>query len=133
MITGLAHVCFTVTDLERAIAFYRDGLGLKPAFDFTDDNGQRYGIYFHVGGRNFIELFQGELDPPIEGQSFRHFCIEVDDIEATVETLRERGIQVSEIKMGRDHSYQAWIQDPDGNRIELHDYTSESWQAPHLA
>jgi catechol 2,3-dioxygenase-like lactoylglutathione lyase family enzyme len=133
MIQGLAHVCFTVSDLDRAIAFYRDGLGLKPAFDFTDENGERYGIYLHLGGRNFIELFQGDVDQPVEGQSFRHFCLEVDDIEATAQTLRERGIDVSEIKLGRDHSYQAWIRDPDGNRIELHHYTPESWQAPHLA
>jgi hypothetical protein len=31
-----------------------------------------------------------------------------------------------------DHSWQAWITDPDGNKIELHDYTPESWQAPFL-
>ena len=28
MITGLAHACFTVSDLERSLAFYRDALGL---------------------------------------------------------------------------------------------------------
>jgi catechol 2,3-dioxygenase-like lactoylglutathione lyase family enzyme len=133
MITGLAHACFTVSDLERAIAFYRDGLGLKPAFDFTDENGRRFGLYLHLGGRNFIELFEGNVAAPAEGQSYRHICLEVADIEATVATLRERGIEVSDIKLGRDHSYQAWITDPDGNRIELHHYTDESWQKPHLA
>jgi glyoxylase I family protein len=131
MITCLAHACFTVSDLEASIRFYRDGLGLKPAFDFTRE-GRRTGIYLHIGGRNFIELFEGKLGERAEGQSFRHICLEVDDIETTVQALRERGVEVSEIKLGGDQSYQAWITDPDGNRIELHGYTPASWQAPHL-
>ena len=132
MITGLAHACFTVSDLERSVAFYRDGLGLTPAFDFVDGNGRRYGLYLHVGGRNFIELFEGQLGEPAEQQSYRHICLEVDDIYATVQALSERGVQVGEVKLGKDQSYQAWITDPDGNRIELHGYTAESWQAPSL-
>lgn len=133
MITGLAHACFTVADLDRALSFYRDGLGLKEAFDFVDDTGRRYGVYLHLGRRNFIELFVGELADRVEKQSYKHICLEVDDIEATVDDLRERGIEVSPIKMGMDHSYQAWVTDPDGNRIELHHYTPQSWQTPHLA
>ena len=133
MITGLAHACFTVSDLERSLKFYVDGVGLTPAFDFVDETGRRFGLYLHLGGRNFVELFQGNLGERADGQSYRHICLEVDDIKATVAEMRERGIEVSEIKMGKDHSYQAWITDPDGNRIELHHYTPESWQAPHLA
>jgi catechol 2,3-dioxygenase-like lactoylglutathione lyase family enzyme len=133
MITGLAHACFTVSDLERSLEFYVDGLGLTPAFDFVDETGRRFGLYLHLGGRNFVELFQGKLGERADGQSYRHICLEVDDIKATVAEMRGRGIEVSKIKTGKDHSYQAWITDPDGNRIELHHYTPESWQAPHLA
>jgi catechol 2,3-dioxygenase-like lactoylglutathione lyase family enzyme len=132
MITGIAHTCFTVSDLERSIAFYRDGLGLRPAFDFTNEEGRRFGLYLHAGGRNFIELFEGTLGDPAKGQSFRHICLEVDDIEATVQELRGRGVEVSDPKLGRDQSWQAWITDPDGNRFELHQYTPESWQGPAL-
>ena len=133
MITGIAHACYTVTDLERSIAFYRDGLGMVPAFDFVNESGRRYGLYLHAGGRNFVELFEGQLGERAEGQSFRHVCLEVDDIQATVAELRERGVEVSEPKLGRDQSWQAWITDPDGNRFELHQYTPASWQAPALA
>jgi catechol 2,3-dioxygenase-like lactoylglutathione lyase family enzyme len=133
MITGMAHACFTVTDLERSLAFYRDALGLKPAFDFINQEGRRFGIYLHLGGRNFIELFEGQLGERAEGQSYRHICLEVDDIESTVQALRDRGIEVSDPKLGGDRSWQAWIADPDGNRIELHHYTAESKQAPYLA
>ena len=129
MITGLAHLCFTVTNLEKSVAFYRDTLGLTPAFDYVDENGHWYGQYLYVGERNFIELFEGKVvSPPAESQAYRHFCLEVTDIHNLVSTLRARGLEVTDVKTGKDHSYQAWIADPDGNRIELHCYTPESKQ-----
>lgn len=132
MIKSLAHVCFTVSDLDNSIAFYCDKLGLTPAFDFVNAQGQRFGVYLHVGGRSFVELFRGELAEPAKGQSYRHFCLEVDDIEATVAELRSRGVEVTDPKLGSDNSWQAWLNDPDGNRIELHAYTPESRQAAWL-
>jgi catechol 2,3-dioxygenase-like lactoylglutathione lyase family enzyme len=132
MIIGHAHTCFTVSDLEESLTFYRDKLGLAEAFDFKRESGERYGVYLHLGGRNFIELFEGELQESAEGQSFRHICLEVDDIDGTVADLEAKDVEVSAPKLGRDQSWQAWITDPDGNRIELHQYTPESWQAPSL-
>ena len=128
MITGMAHVCFTVADLERSVTFYCDTLGLKPAFEFLNEQGRRYGQYIHVGERNFVELFEGQLGELADDQPFRHICLEVDDIEGTVATLRARGLEVTDVKLGKDNSYQAWISDPDGNRIELHGYTPQSLQ-----
>lgn len=132
MITGIAHACYIVSDLDRAIGFYRDLLGLTEAFDFRNDQGERFGVYLHVGGRNFIELFQGSLAERAEGQSYAHLCLEVDDIEETVAALRERGAQVTDPALGGDGSWQAWLSDPDGNRIELHGYTDQSRQGPWL-
>jgi len=132
MITGIAHACFTVSNLDRALGFYRDALGLEVAFEFLRDDGTRYGVYLKLGRRTFIELFEGTLGEPAEGQSYKHICLEVDDIDATVAMLRTRGVVVSDKKLGKDQSWQAWITDPDGNRIELHCYTPESWQTPHL-
>jgi len=129
MITALAHVCFVVTDLEDSITFYRDKLGLTPAFDFVNDEGKRFGIYLHIGGRSFIELFTG-TPAPANGQSFKHICLEVDDIHATVADLTAKGVAVGPITLGSDQSWQAWLSDPDGNDIELHGYTGDSWQAP---
>ena len=127
MVTGLAHICFVVSNLEKSIEFYKDKLGLNPTFDFRNDKGEMTGIYLHIGGRSFIELFKG--NPEIsEKTSYKHFCLEVDDIQSTVDNLRKKGIEVTEVKMGSDNSWQAWLADPDGNRIELHQYTSESKQ-----
>ena len=51
---------------------------------------------------------------------------------STVKELRDKGIEVSEPKLGKDRSWQAWITDPDGNRIELHDYNPDSKQTPYV-
>jgi lactoylglutathione lyase/glyoxylase I family protein len=116
--------------LERAIAFYRDKLGLKPAFDFRDDKGKRFGIYIHAGGRSFIEIFQDKVGPWAEGQTYGHMCLEVDDFDKTIADLKAKGVEVRGVSLADgDHSWQAWIKDPDGNAIELHGYTPESKQA----
>ncbi len=132
MITGFAHICFIVRDLNASIAFYSDKLGFQHGFDFINDKGERFGVYLHIGRRSFIELFQGNLAERAAAQSYSHICLEVDDIQATRNALVRAGIEVTEVKLGGDQSYQAWLADPDGNRIELHAYTAESKQGPWL-
>ncbi len=133
VVSGLAHVCFTVSDLERSLDFYCGQLGMTPGFEFRRPDGTLYGQYIHIGGRSFLELFTGELSEPAQGQAYRHLCLEVPDIERAVAAFRERDVEVDDIKLGGDRSYQAWLTDPDGNRIELHQYTPESKQGPYLA
>jgi len=128
MIKALAHVCFTVRDLDASLAFYRDVLGLRQVFDFVNEAGERFGVYLHVAGRSFVELFRGEALPRAPGQSFQHFCLEVEDVAAAVEVIRAKGVEVTDPALGSDRSWQAWLSDPDGNRIELHGYTPESQQ-----
>ncbi len=132
MIKGFAHLCFTVSDLDSAIAFYQEKLGFRHGFDYINDQGKRFGVYLHISGRNFIEMFQGEVGAPAEKPAYRHFCLEVDDIEKTTAALRAQGIEVSPIKRGNDRSWQAWLADPDGNQIELQAYTEQSKQQPSL-
>jgi catechol 2,3-dioxygenase-like lactoylglutathione lyase family enzyme len=132
MVKGIAHVCFVVSDLERSIRFYRDALGMTPAFDFRNESGRRTGLYLHAGSRTFIELFEGQSSQPKDPASFRHVCLEVEDVETAVKRIRQAGIEASDAKLGRDHSFQAWLADPDGNHIEIHGYTPESEQEKYL-
>ena len=132
MIKGLSHVCFTVADLERSIAFYTETVGLRHAFDFTNEEGRRTGAYLHLGARTFLELFQGS-PKKTEGGSFRHICIEVESMDRAVSEMGSRGAEVSEPKVGSDGNPQAWLSDPDGNRIELHELRPEGRQEEALA
>ena len=132
MIKNIAHLCLAVENLQVMEDFYTKTLGLKKAFDFVNNEGHRFGCYVKVGNRTFIEMFEGK-DPAAAGNaSYRHICLEVDDVAKTVGEIRARGGKISDAAMGSDKSWQAWINDPEGNAIELHGYTKDSWQGPHL-
>src|SRR5664279_1365824 len=98
MIKGLAHLCFVIKSLDASLDFYVKKLGLTPGFEFRRENGDLFGMYLHVGGRSFIEIFQGTTEPFREFQSYRHLCFEVDDIEASVSDLRAKGVKVTDPK-----------------------------------
>mgnify|MGYP003593610291 CR=1 FL=1 len=132
MVVGIAHVCFTSKNLDASIAFYCDVLGLKQSFEFINDEGKRFGVYIAAGGRSFIELFEGQYQEAPDVNSYRHICLEVEDLPGLVSRLRAQGVEVTDPFLAMDQTWQAWLSDPDGNRIELHAYTSKSWQVPFL-
>ena len=123
----MAHVCLRVTDLDRTLKFYRDGIGLKPHFNFTR-KGKPIGFYLEVAKGAYVEVFETN-DPIGEGKrSLDHFCIETDAMESLRERLIQHGYSPGESKLGADQSHQFWIKDPDGVAIEFHQYTPESAQ-----
>jgi len=137
MIRQLAHVCLYTDRLEEMRRFYGDTLGLRFAFPLNDGMGKTFGIYFDAGNSSFIEIFDrkgaqamwGGSDARIErGTAFRHMCFEVTGLDALRTALRAKGVDVSEPKVGMDLSRQAWAKDPDGNPIELMEYTASSAQ-----
>lgn len=124
MITGIGHVAFRVTDLDRALDFYCNILGFREAFRLDRaDLPSPWIVYIQVAPGHFIELFPGSTrvgPQPGADAGYNHFCLLVDDIHATVRQLAECGLQIEgEPTMGLDNNYQYWIADPDGNRIEL--------------
>lgn len=106
------HVSINVRDVDEAELFYTGQLGLvrrddRPDFGFP-------GAWLDAGGQQ-VHLIQGELPAPV-GQ---HFALQVDDIDAAIAELREQGITISDampVGTGR----QAFLNDPSGNGIELH-------------
>ena len=133
MIRGVSHVCFVVSDLERSQRFYAGALGMRPAFDFRNDEGRRTGMYLYAGERTFIELFEGSPAESTDAGSYRHICLEVGDIREAVAALRDAGVETTDPALGSDGSLQAWLEDPDGNRIELHQFQADSKQTKALA
>lgn len=122
MTARLAHICLQVKDMDRCLAFYRDGLGLPAAFTFTK-NRRCKGAYFALGNRSFIEVF--EVEQPV---GITHFCIETDDIDAFIAAAAVKGIACTPKQLGGDHTWQTWLRDPDGNAFEIHQYTERSMQ-----
>ncbi len=137
MIRQLAHLNFFTNDLERTIDFYVNKLGMKIKFTLHNDEGQPFGHYFECGNSTFIEVFDqelavkqwgGKVEALTAGTRYKHFCLEVTGLDSFCETLKARGVDVSAISTGMDNSRQAWINDPDGNSIELMEYGPTSLQ-----
>jgi catechol 2,3-dioxygenase-like lactoylglutathione lyase family enzyme len=137
VIRKLAHINFVTNDLEKIIDFYVNKLGMKVKFTLDNKEGKPFGYYFTCGDTTFLEFFDQKMAAEVWGGSvqelnigtrYKHFCLEVTGLEEFCKTLKERGVEVTDIKLGMDNSYQAWIKDPDGNEIELMEYTVSSLQ-----
>jgi glyoxylase I family protein len=107
------HVSINVRDVEEATRFYVDVLGLGRRDDRPDFGVG--GAWLDVGDQQ-VHLIESE-PPAALGQ---HFAIRVGDLDATIAELRDRGVRVSDaspVGTGR----QAFLNDPSGNAIELHE------------
>ena len=109
---GVHHVSINVEDVDEALGFYTGVLGMTPRADRPDFGFP--GAWLDAGGQQ-LHLIAGAA-PPAKGQ---HFAIRVDDLAAAVAELRERGVSVSDA-MAVGSSLQAFLSDPSGNQIELH-------------
>lgn len=135
MITGIGHVAFRVTDLDRALDFYCAKLGFREAFRLErEGEPSPWIVYLQVAPGCFVELFPGadERDSrPDMSAGYNHFCLAVDDMEATLRQLAANGLPITgEPQLGLDSNWQYWVTDPDGNRIELMQVMPDSPQAP---
>lgn len=117
MINGLHEVILYVDDMGRQVEFYRDTLGLD--VDFPSDLGDpdeldwvafdtgACTLALHSGGRN--ETFEGSPE----------IVFEVDDIEKARELLRDRGVEVGEIRDVGPNIRVADSRDPEGNPFSI--------------
>jgi glyoxylase I family protein len=106
------HVSINVDDVDAAIAFYCGKLGLEQRSDRPDFGFG--GAWLDVGGQQ-VHLIEGTT-PPGHGQ---HFALLVDGLDDTVAELRACGVEVSDPRPVGS-SRQAFLSDPAGNLIELH-------------
>ncbi|OHV86382.1 VOC family protein [Mesorhizobium sp. ORS 3428] len=123
----LAHVCIFAHDLEATRRFYRDVLGIDTRFNFLRD-GKIFGFYLDCGGRSHVEVFEKSESSYSDRNQINHFCLEVEDIDTAIAHIRSKGIEVTPKKLACDDTFQAWITDPNGVRIELFEYTGKSAQ-----
>ncbi len=114
---GVDHVSINVPDVPAAIDFYTNVLGLvvndeRPDFGFA-------GAWLDVGvGGQQVHLL-GFPTPESKGQ---HFALLFEDLAAVVQELRAQGIAVSDPVSSGPNRHQAFLMDPWGNSIELHQH-----------
>jgi methylmalonyl-CoA/ethylmalonyl-CoA epimerase len=97
----LNHVAVVVADLDAALAFWRDALGLKLA-GVREMPEQKSKIAFLPLAGAEIELVQ-PTDPHSgigkylakRGSGLHHLCLEVRDLDGTIARLKEKGIRLT--------------------------------------
>jgi catechol 2,3-dioxygenase len=120
--TQIGHIHLKVSDLERAIAFYRDAFG----FDLMERYGNQAaflsaGGYHHHIGLNTWESLGGP--PPAPGTTgLYHFAIlypNRKELARALQRLLDHGVRISGAS---DHgvSEAIYLNDPDGNGIEIY-------------
>ena len=96
----LDHIGIAINDLEKALGFYRDGLGLD--IDVTEDvPSQAVRAHFVETGNAKLELLEATSpESPIarsierRGAGLHHITFRVDDLVEALDYLRERGVQL---------------------------------------
>jgi methylmalonyl-CoA/ethylmalonyl-CoA epimerase len=99
-ISKIDHVALVVGDINEALAFWRDALGIP--LDHVDEvPREKSAIAFLPLGESEIELVQPTTDDSgvanyleKRGPGMHHLCLEVDDIEAMLAQLKAKGIQL---------------------------------------
>jgi catechol 2,3-dioxygenase-like lactoylglutathione lyase family enzyme len=115
-----------VTDLDRAVAFYRDVLGLRPINDGYFEGGR--GAAFQVGsGSSVLLLFRAEITrlggilPAHGATGAGHvaFRIEPAEMEIWRQRLRDHGVAIEKEFAFGDNPPSIYFRDPHGNSLEL--------------
>lgn len=113
-INGIDLSGYMCQDAARAIAFYRDVLGLEPARVYPENRGAEYdlpdGTTFGLwGGGGKVMPFQ-----PSNGILFA-----VDDVDAAVQSVKSHGVQIL-MQNETPNCRMAMLHDSEGNSVFLH-------------
>jgi catechol 2,3-dioxygenase-like lactoylglutathione lyase family enzyme len=114
------HPTIAVTNLERAKKFYGETLGLEV-------QGEMEGHLAYQAGEGSVLVVFKRRNPPKAENTVASFA--VDDVEATVKWLRDRGVVFEEYDSpgfktvdgiaSIGDSKGAWFKDPDGNTLAV--------------
>lgn len=125
------HTMLRVSDLDKALRFYCDGLGLVETRRYENERG-RFTLVF-LAAPDDVERAKTDKAPLVEltynwpaedgtiekltgGRNFGHLAYRVDDIYATCAHLQDQGVTI--LRPPRD-GHMAFIRSPDGASVEL--------------
>ena len=121
MIKRLLHTRYRVQDLEKAVSFYKDVLGLEETRRHTSGRGSQLVFFKAPGSEEEIELCKfDESGPVVVGPDLTHLACEVADSEEFARHTAAKGYPLSDgpHKNSRGGAI-AFIDAPEGYEIEL--------------
>jgi lactoylglutathione lyase len=120
------HTMIRVRDLDKSLKFYTDLLGMKVLRQRDYPSGKftlAFVGYGEEAGNTVIELTHNweQAEPYNLGTAFGHLAIGVPDVYKTCDRLAAAGVKIPRPAgpMAHGGSVIAFIEDPDGYRIEL--------------
>jgi catechol 2,3-dioxygenase-like lactoylglutathione lyase family enzyme len=117
-VSGVSELVLEVVDLEAAERFYSELLGLPVVERWPD----REAIWIMAGERTRIGLWRPQVGLAAgRGGIHVHFALHIadSDYDAAVARLRSQGADVEEIQFSDGRGRAAYVDDPDGNVVEL--------------
>jgi lactoylglutathione lyase len=127
----LAHVGIAVGSLDRAMAFYRDLLGLQEIWRGSSNGQSLNWVNMKVpDGDDYLEFMLSRNPPSLARLgTMHHLCLEVPDLDKAKAALdarptRTHWTRVEDIKTGVNRRRQMNLFDPDGTRVELMEPTT---------
>jgi len=128
-IKKINHVAIVVQDIDEALGFWRDQLGLELEH-IEEVPSQASKVAFMPVGGSEVELVQ-PTDPQSglgkylekRGEGLHHLCIEVDDIDAMLDLLKEKGVRlINETPLDLPGRRMAFIHPKAGNGVLIELY-----------
>ena len=120
-VSGFDHVVLRVSDVERAMAWYRDRLGLAPERYEAWQRGEVLFPSLRIDATTVIDLMAGERT----GENLDHFCVVVDDFDpdaAAASGEWDVAVPPMDVWGARGMGRSLYVHDPDGNVVELRSY-----------
>jgi catechol 2,3-dioxygenase-like lactoylglutathione lyase family enzyme len=151
MIRGLHHVSMTTPDIRRLKKYYVEMLGFEVVLEGVwekDNNADTImgtkdssGDYAFLRlGNCFLEVFQfakpdASVVKPLSpnDRGYTHLCLDVDDVDKEYARLKAAGVAFNSAPVESPISKCVYSRDPDGNIIELLQFTADvPFHSEHL-
>jgi catechol 2,3-dioxygenase-like lactoylglutathione lyase family enzyme len=122
LLHGVLESSLYVTDLRRAVAFYRDVLGLRLVEEFEADRGAAFFV-----GPDVLLLFRAEVtrrggilpQHGASGPGHVAFRVKPSELGAWRERLTQQGVKIELEFSFEGQPPSIYFRDPDGNSLEL--------------
>ena len=138
MIVGIHHVAIGVSDFDKGLKFYTEALGFEVVqesqFDSRPEVDRTIGLKNAVAKmamlkapNAYIELWQYTSPEPKDLRSrpcdygYPHFALQVDDIQAEYDRLKQHGMQFVDEVTNFGETSAIYGEDPCGNIIEIYE------------
>jgi glyoxylase I family protein len=125
-INRIHHIAILTDDYQKSKTFYTEVLGFEIIKETYREARQSYKLDLSVNGQYQIELFSfpefKERNSFPESKGLRHLAFEVDDVNAAVVELRNKNVDVQDVRIDELTGKRfAFFYDPNGQPLEMYE------------